>query len=441
MARIAAGMACLALASCASLATKAERRGGDAVTQWTLIADYYGNGGANSRTLAIMQMAMHDALNAAHPVYERWWPAPAGEPTPDGANPEVAMAAAAHEVLVLLHPDRKAQTASAFASIMARYPDDASKAVGVRLGSAIGRAAVERRAHDGLDQVHFFQGDDAPGRWRPTPDHFATSRTIDIHPFLFADVTDVPTLPPPVLGTPTYLQQLAETRSLGGLQSSRRTAEETTEAYFWAYQNSQRGFVNLAVRLLAARQPAIGVYGEARILAELTAALADSATLTWNEKAKYSSWRPVTAIRAEGTDVDWTPLVETPPFPEYPSGHATDCYVGAGVLQSAFPDLVGPIDYLSSAHMEPLSGISLSGPATSVGMQQHARSDPAEAPGGSSLRFPSLAAAAMDCARSRVWAGVHFSAAEAESKRLAGIIVDRALRATPSRPGAIASRR
>lgn len=70
-ARVVAGLVCLALASCASLATMAERRGGDAVTQWRLIADYYGNGAANSRTLAIMQMAMHDALNAAHPLYEQ----------------------------------------------------------------------------------------------------------------------------------------------------------------------------------------------------------------------------------------------------------------------------------------------------------------------------------------------------------------------------------
>src|SRR5260221_7177748 len=94
---IIAGFPCLALTACASLATKAEHRGGDAVTQWTLIGDYYGNGAANWRTLAIMQMAMHDALNAAHPVYGRWWPAAAGEPAADGANPEVAMAAAAAE--------------------------------------------------------------------------------------------------------------------------------------------------------------------------------------------------------------------------------------------------------------------------------------------------------------------------------------------------------
>jgi len=432
--RVVCALSCVALGGCASsLAAEAERRGGDTVTQWSLIADYYGNGAANWRTLAIMQEAMHDALNAAHAVYARWSPAADGEPAADGANLEVAMAAAANEVLTLLHPEHAAETAAAFASIMARYPEDASKAAGNSLGRAIGREAVERRAHDGFDQVHFFQGNDGTGRWRPVPTLFATSRTNDIRPFLFASVSEVPTQPPLVVGSPPYLQQLDETRRVGGLRSSERTTEQTTDAYFWAYQTSQRGFLNLAVRLLAAHRPPGGVYAEARIMAELTAALADSAILIWNAKLKYSYWRPITALRAQG-DATWSPLVETPPFPEYPSGHASDCYVGAGVLEAAFPNLAGPVVYLSSAHMPPLRGDTVPLPPTTYGMGQHAQTvqtGQTEAPGGSELSFPSIAAAATNCANSRVWAGAHLAAANIESERLAGIIVRRALDATP----------
>jgi hypothetical protein len=427
-----AGFASVILSACASLATQAEHRGADAVTQWTLIGDHYGNGAANWRTLAIMQMAMHDALNAAHSVYGRWWPADDDEAAVDGANPEVAMAAAANEVLVLLHPDRAVETAAAFATILMRYPDDANKAAGRRLGAAIGRAAVERRARDGYDHVHYFEGDDTPGGWRPTPTHFLTSRTNECRPFLFTAVNDVPSLPPPALGTPGYRQGLAEVRKLGGLDSSERTAAETNSAYFWAHQSSQRGFVELAVRLLAGRRPRGGVAAEARILAELTAALADSAILTWYEKARYSFWRPITAIRtADSADAAWAPLVETPPFPEYPSGHATDCYVGAAVLEAAFPDLDAPITYLSSAYMEPLGPASPNAP-TQFSMGQHAQTSPAQPPGGSKLSFPSLADAATDCANARIWAGAHFAASRDESKRLAHIIVERALSATPA---------
>ena len=423
---------CIALVGCASLATKAERRGGDAVTEWSMIGDYYGNGAANWHTLAIMHMAMHDALNAARPTYARWSGATADEPAAQGVTAEVAMAAAAYQVLVLLHPDREAETARAFASVMARYSNDVGKAAGETLGKAIGRAAVARRAHDGFDEVRFFSGSDAADRWRPTPTLFATSRTNDSRPFLFAAVSDVPSLPPLAMDTPAYRQQLEETQRFGGLRSSKRTAEQTTDAWFWAYQSSQRGFLDLAMRLLAAYPPRGGVFAEVRLMAELTVALADSAILTWNEKAKYSFWRPITAIREAGVDPTWLPLIETPPFPEYPSGHATDCYVGAGVLEAAFPGLAGPIEYRSSAHMDPLSGDAPAAIApTDYGMGQHAQSAQGQAPGGSVHAFRTLAAAANDCAQSRIWAGAHFAAAEIESERLANIIVTRALSATP----------
>jgi hypothetical protein len=429
--RVVIAVAFLHTTACASLATKAEARGADAVTEWTLIADCYGNGAAHWRTLAIMHGAMHDALNAVQSVYSRWSPPSPDEPPAGGANTEVALASAADEVLMLLHPERASETAEAFATVLARYPDDASKAAGRALGAAIGRAAVERRAGDGYDQVRYFKGNEAPARWRPTPNLFQTSRTNDSRPFLFDAVADVPTLPPPARGTPLYFDQLAETRRLGGLRASERTAEQTDNAYFWAYQSSQRGFVDLAVRLLAARRPKAGIHAEARILAQLTAALADSAILTWHEKAQYAAWRPITAIRADGGDPTWEALIETPPFPEYPSGHATDCYAGAGVLQAAFPDLQGPIVYESSAYMKPLTAATAA--PLDLGMGQHAQSAGEQAPGGRERRFPSLAAAAENCARSRIWAGAHFAAAETESARLAGIIVRKALAATPFR--------
>jgi hypothetical protein len=233
-------LASLLLPACASLATQAEQRGAGTVTQWTLIGDYYGHGTANWRSLAILHRAMHDALNAVRAVYGRWSAAADGEPEVAGANPEVALAAAAEEVLRLLHPDHQAETAAALATVLARYPKDAARAAGERLGRAIGHAAVERRAHDGFNRVRYFEGEDIPGRWRPTPSRWMTSRTNDSRPFLFADPSEVPFVPPPALGSPAYLQGLAEVRRLGALAGSGRTPAETSRAYFWAFQSSQR---------------------------------------------------------------------------------------------------------------------------------------------------------------------------------------------------------
>jgi hypothetical protein len=63
----------------------------------------------------------------------------------------------------------------------------------------------------------------------------------------------------------------------------------------------------------------------------------------------------------------------------------------------------------------------------SYGMGQHAQHVSGDVPGGSERRFPTFRAAAENCSDSRVWAGAHFPAAEIESKRLADIIVHRAL--------------
>jgi membrane-associated phospholipid phosphatase len=423
----------LAAVSCASLVGEAERRGGDSVTEWTLIADYYGNGDANWRTLAILQMAMHDALNAAHPVYGRWRPAAVAEGDTAGANPNVAMAAAANEVLQRLHPEHVAETAAAFATVLARYPDGTGKTAGRKLGAAVGRAVVEGRQGDGFATVRYFQGNDSPERWRPTPKDLATSRTNNSRPFLFDSVRDIPTVPPPRIETPAFADQLARTRSIGGSHSKVRSIQQTADAEFWAHQSGQRGFVNLAVALFASHRPSGGVYEEARILSQLTAALADSAILTWSEKGQYSYWRPITAIRAAG-DPTWEPLIETPPFPEYPSGHATDCFVGAGILEAAFPGPKAFVVYVSSAFMPALGSEATVLQPVSYGMGQHAQRAAGDVPGGNERRFPTFRAAAENCAASRVWAGAHFPTAEIESKRLAELIVHRALTAPAAVP-------
>jgi hypothetical protein len=85
--------------------------------------------------------------------------------------------------------------------------------------------------------------------------------------------------------------------------------------------------------------------------------------------------------------------------------------------------------------MAPLDDRQTPAPPADFGMGQHAQPAQADAPGGSERRFPSLAAAAENCASSRIWAGAHFAAAEVESKRLASIIVVRALSATPAVAG------
>lgn len=396
-----------ALALLLLLATPARA---DPVTAWTKLADQIGQGSANWRTLAIMHQAMHDARNAAEPHYARWFPAEPGEPSAQGARPDLAMAAAARRVLMDLHPDAAAMIAPANA-------DPVSQA----LGDAIGAAATGRRAGDGFERRHPFPRATAQGKWRPAPAEFSNSNTTETRPFLLATAAANPAVPPPAPGSPAYLAGIAEVLRVGGNDSAERTEVQTQAAIFWAYQSSQRGFIALGVALLEAHPRREGLAAHARIMSQLATAMADSAILTWFEKERFLYWRPITAIRETmPAEADWAPLIPTPPHPEYPSGHASDCFTGAYSLAASMPDIGGPITYIVQPGVPP---------AENVGMGQHAQSRAGAA--GPFRIYPSLAAAAEDCSNSRVWSGAHIRAAEEESRRIGRMISELATKSVP----------
>jgi len=79
-----------------------------------------------------------------------------------------------------------------------------------------------------------------------------------------------------------------------------------------------------------ARQEGNTLAENARMFAMLNVAMADAGIAAWDAKYTYNSWRPITAIRdaaddgndATTADPNWTPLLVTPPFPEYVSATA-----------------------------------------------------------------------------------------------------------------------
>lgn len=402
----------------------------DAVTEWSLLADGIANGLANWHTLAIMHQAMHDARNAAAPAYARWFPPAADEPAGVGADPDAAMAAAARRVMATLHPAALAAIEQTYQAALARTPDGPDRQAGVALGDAVGATVLAQRRDDGFRTVRPFPTEASPGRWRPTPPEFRGSYTTDTRPFLFDSDAGLDPRPPPALGTPRFREVVAEVQRLGGLDSIDRTPEQSEAALYWAYQSSQRGFLHLAVALLEAhpRPGPGGMAAHARIMSQLTTALADSAVLVWDEKERFGFWRPVTVIRegAPGVvqDRDWLPLVETPAHPEYPSGHASDCFTGAYVLRGAFPELQGPVAYVAQVGRPP------EGPdANSMG--QHSQYADSGLP--ARREYPGLAEMARECSDSRIWAGAHFRTANEESERVAARISARALAAVPAR--------
>ena len=126
----------------------------------------------------------------------------------------------------------------------------------------------------------------------------------------------------------------------------------------------------------------------ARLLATLNLAIADAVISCWDAKYNYEFWRPVTAIGLADTDgnpetiqdTTWTPLVTTPAFPEYTSGHSSIAGAAATVLA----------DYFGEETPFMLESPALEG----------------------WVRFyPNFSTALDEVADARVFAGIHFRAA------------------------------
>jgi membrane-associated phospholipid phosphatase len=118
----------------------------------------------------------------------------------------------------------------------------------------------------------------------------------------------------------------------------------------------------------------------AEVLMRLGVAMADAFIGCWHAKFEYDLLRPVTYIRRV-IDPKWEPLLITPPFPEYPSGHSTQSGAAAAVLTSIF------------------------GKDFSFTDRTHERD------GLAPRSFPSFDAAAEEAGISRLYGGIHFRAA------------------------------
>lgn len=335
------------------------------------------------RTLAMMHLAMHDALNAIVPVYQ---PYAYGRP-PIAAHPVAAAAQAAYEVLRSQYPDQQQRLAAE----RDRWLDEAARGRlrdrSIELGRAAATAILERRADDGWNLPGSYEFRSGPGQYQTTPpwDGFVAQPGFRFaRPFTPTLEAQFRPPPPPALTSATYARALREVKDYGAIESRLRTADQTAYAVWW--MEFAEGSVNRLARQLAADR-GLHLWPAARLFALVAMALFDGYVANWDSKYEYNHWRPYTAVRAADlddnprttADPNWEPLRPTPPFPEYASAHATACAASFGVLEHIF-----------GAH---------------VRFTMETTTAP---PGMPTRAFASFRAAAQECADSRVRLGWHF---------------------------------
>lgn len=223
-----------------------------------------------------------------------------------------------------------------------------------------------------------------PGGWRPTLPQHAQPLYPNWHLLpLYSGYNPavlVQSLQPTPFNTPIYQQELKEVLALGSKNSQVRTPEQTQIAIFWAAGagtvTPPGMWVEIAIQALQSSKA--DFHRASLTMKVLAQALSDAGVAAWSSKYQHSTCRPITAIEDLLGDKSWQPLLATPPFPSWVSGHST----------------------FSSAAAVVVDNLILRG--------QRRLAVQSEAVPGQVRQFNSAWAAALEAGQSRIYGGIHF---------------------------------
>jgi hypothetical protein len=299
-----------------------------------------------SRAIAMMHVAMADAVFSIHPVYRPYavWLRGHGS-----ADQLAAAAAAAHGVLVLIFPSEQAALDAALANSLAQVPDGRRKEEGIALGVEVAALIVALRANDGSDVGLAYTPPVGLGFWQPDPRTGASLFLSwkDVTPWTLESADQFRVGPPPSIYGDLFASDLAEMKAIGGTTSSIRTTEQTNIAKL-ATDNPVAQYNRLA-RLVAEAVPS-DLEINARAFAHVSLSLADAFISSFEGKFTYHFWRPWTAVQnaaaighPELEDSSWLSLIPTPPHPEYPANHAVQSAAIVTALKHSYGEDIPPI--------------------------------------------------------------------------------------------------
>jgi membrane-associated phospholipid phosphatase len=348
------------------------------------------NNNRGPRVLALVSVAMHDAILAAWDakyLYNRPRPSvadpslTAGVPTPRSPaypSEHAVVAGAASAVLGYLFPDAAARLNSlaeedgrmqVLAGI--QYPSDVT--AGLELGRKVAALVIERAKGDGSDAVFNGQIPKGPGYWTgtdPIEPTMGTWRT-----WVLQSGAQFRPGPPPAYDSDQKKAELAEIKTFP------RTPKSNDAAFFWQFAVAgTRGYhwwhaqvgEQIALHGLDTNPPRA-----ARAYALQSVAQYDAMVACWD--GKYAYW----AIRPFQLDPEVKTLFPTPNHPSYPAAHACQSGANGVILSYLFPS--------------------------------------------EASRFMSLA---REAGESRIWAGIHYRsdivAGFELARKVAGAVIERA---------------
>ena len=317
----------------------------------------------SSRAMAIIHIAMFDAVNAFAGGYESFSHI---APAKNGASMSAAIIQAAHDSMAAMYPSQKWIFDAEMTNELSQIPAGKAKNEGIATGARAAAAILKHCQKDGSSipephlGVDFFTSND-PGKWRQDPigqspialgAFWGNVRTL-----VLKSASQFRAPAPPALTSPEYADAYNEAKLLGGdglTTPTIRTADQTDIGTYWAYDGTPtlcappRLYNQITMHIADQKGTSSDPVALARLLALVNVSLADTGIAVWETKFFYQLWRPITGIRESdaGTgpsqlgdgnpatigDTSFVPLGApasnlmgpnfTPPFPSYPSGHA-----------------------------------------------------------------------------------------------------------------------
>lgn len=346
-----------------------------------------------ARDQAIVHAAIYDAVNAIDQSHNSYLVNIDPSETA-GASQEAAAVGAAYQTLVNLFPKQKATFDEQLSRSLAEIPDGAAEDKGLALGVRVADQILALRSTDFSNraQIDYTPGND-PGDFQPIGNRDPLlPGWRRVTPFAIDSVSEFRPDGPPEYGSPQYAREIEEVRLLGAKENTdltkiTRTADQTEIAEFWAYDRDDTfrppGQWNVIAQEVALDQGNT-LAENARLFALINIAEADAGIVAWDAKYTFNQLRPITAIRNADNDgnpntvedPNWQPLLDTPNFPDYVSGHSVFGGAAGQVLARFFGDNVE-----FSISSQELPGVSRS--------------------------FSSFTQAAEENALSRLYGGVH----------------------------------
>ena len=406
----------------------------------------------SSRALAIVQIAVFEAVNAASGGKYKSY---TGLPISGGASMKAAISQAAHDTLVALYPSQSATFAAQLADDKVALVNSASITAGLALGGDAAESILNKRANDGSTLVEefwvsatnpiFHPISTAAGYWKQDPITYDLikvalgSKWSTVAPFVLTAPEQFRIAPLPALNSRTYTEAYKEVLNLGGdgvITPTKRTKEQTEIGIFWAYDGTPklaappRLYNQILVKI--ARDRKTDVVGTARLLALANMAMADEGIAAWESKYYYQFCRPITCIRegaADGNaytigDVNFTQLGApasntsnpnfTPPFPAYPSGHAGF----GGALFQTLRNFYGTDKIAFTFVSDEYNGVTKDNKGTVRPLK--------------SRSFTTLSQAEEENGQSRVYLGIHWSFDKTEGikqgRKVANLVFQKAFK-------------